>query len=99
MLRPAGNARPIRAHSGRRPVALDTLLAQHRSVIRRLVSARLDPNLRPRPDESDVVQETQPDLARHIDDFLRRNPMPFHLWVGRRLTRIWLRQREWFHGR
>ena len=61
--------------------ALDTLLAQHRPAIRRLASARLDPNLLPRLDESDVVQETQLELARRIDDFLRRNPMPFYLWV------------------
>src|SRR5262249_27067646 len=37
------------------------------------VRARLDP--------SDLVQEAQLEVARRMDDFLERRPMPFHLWV------------------
>jgi RNA polymerase sigma-70 factor (ECF subfamily) len=32
-------------------------------------------------DPSDVVQETHLEVVRRMDDFLRRRPMPFHLWL------------------
>jgi RNA polymerase sigma-70 factor (ECF subfamily) len=41
----------------------------------------LDPALQARVDASDVVQEAQLEVAQRVDDFLRRRPMPFHLWV------------------
>jgi RNA polymerase sigma-70 factor (ECF subfamily) len=61
--------------------ALDRLLARYRPNLHALVEARLDPKLRARVDPSDVVQEAQLEVARRMDDFLRRRPMPFHLWV------------------
>ena len=61
--------------------ALDQLLSRHRSFLRRLIDLRLDPTLRVRVDPSDVVQETQLEAARRIDDYLRRSPMPFRLWL------------------
>jgi RNA polymerase sigma-70 factor (ECF subfamily) len=61
--------------------ALGRLLERHRPGLRDFVEARLDPRLRARLDPSDVVQEAQWEVARRIDDFLRRRPMPFHLWV------------------
>jgi RNA polymerase sigma-70 factor (ECF subfamily) len=61
--------------------ALGVLLDRHRPAMRDLVALHLDPRVAARADPSDVVQEAQIDMARRIDDFLRRDPMPFHLWA------------------
>jgi RNA polymerase sigma-70 factor (ECF subfamily) len=61
--------------------ALEQLLARHRGELRQAVELRLDPAMRGRVDPSDVVQEAQAEAARRIDDYLRREPMPFHLWL------------------
>jgi RNA polymerase sigma-70 factor (ECF subfamily) len=61
--------------------ALDRLFTQHREYLRRVVELRLDPKLRSRLDASDVVQETHLEVARRIDDYLRRRPMSFRLWL------------------
>jgi RNA polymerase sigma-70 factor (ECF subfamily) len=61
--------------------ALELLLAHYRPALHAFVEARLDPKLRARVDPSDVVQEAQLEAVRRMDDFLRRRPMPFHLWV------------------
>jgi RNA polymerase sigma-70 factor, ECF subfamily len=61
--------------------ALDQLLARYRSYLLRMIELRMDQKMRARVDPSDVVQEAQLDAARRIDDYLRREPMPFHLWL------------------
>jgi RNA polymerase sigma-70 factor (ECF subfamily) len=61
--------------------ALDQLLARHRPGLRSFVAARLGPDLQARLDASDIVQEAQLEIARRLEDFLRRRPMPFHVWV------------------
>jgi RNA polymerase sigma-70 factor (ECF subfamily) len=61
--------------------ALDALLARHRPAMRDLVACHLDPRAAARADPSDVVQEAQAHMARRIDDYLARDPMPFHLWA------------------
>jgi RNA polymerase sigma-70 factor (ECF subfamily) len=61
--------------------ALDRLLARHRAELRAFVEARLDPRLAARVDPSDVVQEAQMEVVRRMDDFLKRRPMSFRLWV------------------
>src|SRR5438477_5703066 len=61
--------------------AVDRLLVRHRDEVRSFVEARLDPRLAARIDPSDVVQEAQLEVVRRMDDFLRRRPMPFRLWV------------------
>src|SRR5579884_1989481 len=61
--------------------ALEQLLARGRSGLRDFVDYHLDPRLRTRLDPSDVVQDVQLEVVRRIGDFLRRRPMPFHLWV------------------
>jgi RNA polymerase sigma-70 factor, ECF subfamily len=62
-------------------LALDQLLTRSRPNLRAFVDYHLDPWLRPRLDPSDVVQEVQLEVVRRMDDYLRRRPMPFHLWV------------------
>lgn len=61
--------------------ALEQLLAGCRPKLQSFVDFHLDQRLRARIDPSDVVQETQLEVVRRMDDFLRRRPMPFHLWV------------------
>ena len=52
--------------------ALERLLERHRPGVHAFIEARLDPKLRTRLDPSDVVQEAQMEVARRMDDFLRR---------------------------
>ena len=61
--------------------AFDDLFARHREYLRRVVLLRLDQRLRSRVDPSDVVQETQMEAFRRLDDYLDRRPMPFRLWL------------------
>ena len=61
--------------------ALGRLLQRYRPRLQAFIGARLDPRVRSRVDPSDVVQEVQLEVTRRMDDFLNRNPMPFHLWV------------------
>jgi len=74
--------------------ALDRLLTGHRMYLRTAVELRLDRRLRPRLDPSDVVQEAQLEAARRIDDYLRREPMPFHLWLRQTAYQNLLRLRR-----
>ena len=61
--------------------AFDRLFDMHRSSLRRLVSLRMDARLSARLDHSDIVQDTQMVAFRRFDDYLRRRPMPFRLWL------------------
>ena len=61
--------------------ALNRLLEQHRPYLRRLLELRLSQKLKARIDPSDVVQETQIEVARRIDDYLERRPMSFRVWL------------------
>src|SRR6516165_3806464 len=61
--------------------ALDRLLQRYRPRLYAFIEHRLDPRMRSRLDASDVVQEVQLEVTRRMDEFLGRNPMPFHLWV------------------
>lgn len=61
--------------------ALEDLLGRHRNWIRRIVELRLDGRLRARVDPSDVVQDIHVEVAKRIEDYLQRNPMPFRLWL------------------
>jgi RNA polymerase sigma-70 factor, ECF subfamily len=63
--------------------ALEELIVRHRPALRRFVELRIDARLNPRLDPSDVVQEAQLEVARRIQDYLRREPMPFWLWLHR----------------
>jgi RNA polymerase sigma-70 factor (ECF subfamily) len=61
--------------------ALEVLLVRHRPELHSFVEVRLGRRLAARVDPSDVVQEAQLEIARRMDDFLERRPMPFHLWA------------------
>src|SRR5262245_59382292 len=61
--------------------AFDRLFARHRPGLHRFVALRLDRRVQARLDPSDVVQETQLEAYRRMDDFLKRRPMPFRVWL------------------
>lgn len=65
------------------PAAVGDLLARERPALRQFVEHHLDGGIRHRVDPSDLVQETQAEIARRLPDFLARRPMPFHLWARR----------------
>jgi RNA polymerase sigma-70 factor, ECF subfamily len=74
--------------------ALDELLTLYRTPMRTFVDRRLETRLRTRVDPSDVIQEASVEIARRIDDFLERRPMPFRLWVLKTSHEHILRQRR-----
>jgi RNA polymerase sigma-70 factor (ECF subfamily) len=61
--------------------ALDRLLARHQSDLEAFARIHLDAGLRTRVDPSDLVQDVQLETVERINDFLERQPMPFHLWI------------------
>jgi RNA polymerase sigma-70 factor (ECF subfamily) len=61
--------------------AFDDLFSRHERSLQRFIEVRLDRRLRARLDPSDLVQETQLQAFRKLDDYLRRRPMPFKLWL------------------
>jgi len=63
------------------PEAFDELFKRHRHTVKLAISLRMSNSLRARFDESDVVQETYAEAYRRFDDYVKRNPMPFHLWL------------------
>lgn len=74
--------------------ALDELLARHRSGLRKAIELRMDRRLRSRVDPSDVLQETQLDVCNRLDDYLVRQPMPFHLWIRKTASERLAKLRE-----
>jgi RNA polymerase sigma-70 factor, ECF subfamily len=64
--------------------ALEELLVHHRAGLRDFIEFHLDPRLRARIDPSDVVQETQMEIVRRMEDFLAQRPMPFRLWMRKK---------------
>src|SRR5258706_8302423 len=80
-----------RAEAGDRE-AFNTLLAQHRNRLRRMVELRLDTRLQSRIDASDVVQEAYVEVIERLDEYLREPKLPLFLWlrlvVGERLMKL-----------
>ena len=63
------------------PQARDELLRRCQEPLHEFIELHLDPAVRARLGASDIAQETRIEVARRLDDFLRRRPMPFRLWV------------------
>jgi RNA polymerase sigma-70 factor (ECF subfamily) len=62
-------------------LARNLLLRRHRARLRTMIAVRMDHRLKARVDPSDVVQEVLDEANRHLDDFLRDRPLPFHAWL------------------
>lgn len=67
-----------------KPQALEDLLARFRPELRAFIEGHFDGRLQSRVDPSDVVQDTQLEVVRRIDDFLTQRPMPFRLWLRKK---------------
>jgi RNA polymerase sigma-70 factor (ECF subfamily) len=63
--------------------AVQQLLAQHRSRLRRMIAVRMDPRLAARIDASDVVQEALVDATRKLPAYLERGGCAFYPWLRR----------------
>jgi RNA polymerase sigma-70 factor (ECF subfamily) len=61
--------------------ARDRLFARHRLFLRRFVALRADRRLRARFDPSDLVQETQLEALRRLEDYLAQPTICFRLWL------------------
>jgi RNA polymerase sigma-70 factor (ECF subfamily) len=61
--------------------ALNALMNLHRDYLRRVIDFQMEPPLRQRIDPSDVIQEAYLEATRRIDDYLRRRPMSFRVWL------------------
>src|SRR4051812_17730410 len=59
----------------------DSLVAETRQRLRRMVSFRLDQRLQGRIDPSDVLQDAYLEAWRDLEAYLRLPSMPFFLWL------------------
>ena len=77
--------------------AVGTLLQRHHDFLHRLLTVRMEPALRQRVDPSDVIQETLIVANRRMDDFIKRRPTDFRLWIRRKaLERLVEHRRKHF---
>lgn len=74
--------------------ALERLLQLHRPCLKQIVRSRLSPALATRVDASDIVQETQIEIAKRIDDFITRRPTTFRIWIRRKALEKLVDQRR-----
>ncbi|MEM7314862.1 MAG: ECF-type sigma factor, partial [Planctomycetota bacterium] len=65
--------------------AVAELLQLHRPRLRKMVAARLNPRIRGRLDESDVIQEAYLEAAKKLPEYLSAPRAPFFLWL-RKIT-------------
>lgn len=61
--------------------AVNQLIERHRDSLCHLVRMRLDRQIQPRVDASDIVQDVMIEASRRLGDYLANPTMPFHLWV------------------
>ena len=83
----------LRIRAGERQ-AFDELFDRYQVRLRKAMELRLDTKLRPRIDASDIVQEAQMEAYRRLDDYLKRRPMPFGLWLRRTARQCLYNQRR-----
>ena len=62
-------------------IAVGDLLTLHSQRLKRMLAVRLDPRIRARLDESDVLQELQVEAARRLPEFLSERAVPFFVWM------------------
>jgi RNA polymerase sigma-70 factor (ECF subfamily) len=63
------------------PQALRELFSRYRDRLKRMVRLRLSRRLAGRIDDSDVLQESFLEIAKHLDDYLKEPTLPFYLWL------------------
>lgn len=68
-------------HAAGDRAAMTQLLERHQEFLRRVLRLRFDAQLQGRIDLSDVVQETHLEIIERLDDFVKRRPMSFRVWL------------------
>ena len=63
------------------PDAISDLLHCHQSRLKKMVKTRLNPRLRGRVDDSDVMQETYLEAAKRLPEYLAAPRASFFLWL------------------
>jgi len=63
------------------PEALGQLFLQYLPRLKGLVSARIDPRIAARVDESDVMQEVHVEVIRRMQEYLEKPSVPFYDWM------------------
>lgn len=90
--------RLLRAYSQGNQSAMADLLNRYRPYMRGIIEGQIDERMRGRLDTSDLIQEAQIEVARRLDDFVQRRPMPFRNWLHRtvrqRMAIAWRRHRQ-----
>lgn len=61
--------------------ALAELFRRHRDRLRQMVRLRMDQRLQGRVDASDVLQEAFLEASRRLEEYQRKDAMPFFLWL------------------
>ena len=61
--------------------ALNTLFEIHRPRLREMIRIRINPLLRRRIDESDVVQDVLSDAAKNFSSYAASPQLPFYIWL------------------
>lgn len=64
--------------------ALDRLIRLHAPYLRKIIQARIHPELKARVDLSDVEQETRLVIMRRINEFVTQRPSSFRVWLRSR---------------
>lgn len=64
--------------------ALATLLSEHRDLLLRIITFRIEPALRSRVDPEDILQEAYIEIARRIDEYVAGVPVSFFVWIRQR---------------
>lgn len=78
-----GTDRLLLAYSQGNKAVITDLLARFRPYMRGIIDSPLDDRMRGRLDASDLIQEAQIEVARRMDDYVQRRPMPFRNWLQR----------------
>lgn len=63
------------------PAAFEELFNRHRAKLQRAVALRMDRRVAARVDAADVVQEAYLEAFKRLPAYLRRQEMPFYLWL------------------
>lgn len=63
--------------------AVNQLLGLHRSRLKSMIRIRLNPRLRQRVDESDILQDALVAAGRNLRDYAEAPKLPFYVWLRR----------------
>jgi RNA polymerase sigma-70 factor (ECF subfamily) len=84
----------IRPEDPGEEAVLDAAFGRDRERLRKLVARRLDRDLGPRIDPSDVLQEAHLEALTRLPDYRARRPLPLRSWIVRTALQRLLKLRQ-----